>query len=324
MRFICLVLCLLSVTIGVCAQESEAVLDTPSGRLYGTLSLPPDAEQPPVVLIVAGSGPTDRNGNNPGLWTDTYKILADSLAARGIASLRYDKRGIGRSIVPDLREEDMRFETGIDDAAAWIAWLGKRGTFSRIVVAGHSEGALVGMVAAGRGGVNGMITLAGAGYPMDEVLKWQLTRLPVNVMLDSYTILDKLKAGNTVNDIPQFLYGLFRPSVQPYLISCMRYDPARCAADLGCPLLIIQGDKDIQVTTDNGKALLRAVPAAKYVQLRGMAHTLKCSDTTDEQRQMRTVYSDPSLPLHPQLVPAIADFIGNLGCGDKTSTNRMK
>ena len=132
------------------AVAEEIKLHTPTGDISGTL-LRPSSRPPLVVLIVAGSGPTDRNGNSVlGVSANSYKILADSLAAHGLASVRYDKRGVGASSGAMMPEEKLRFDDYVADAAAWIDSLAHDPRFSRVAVIGHSEGALIAAVAAER------------------------------------------------------------------------------------------------------------------------------------------------------------------------------
>jgi uncharacterized protein len=154
----------------------EIVLETATGQLSGTLELPNGKGPFPVVLIIAGSGPTDRDGNNPGgLKTNAYKLLAEGLAQNGVASLRYDKRGIGKSSSAMTREQDLRFETFVNDAVGWLEKLGQDSRFSKRFVIGHSEGSLVGILAAQKVSVSGFVSIAGAGRAIDEILIEQLS-----------------------------------------------------------------------------------------------------------------------------------------------------
>ncbi|HEX3109606.1 MAG TPA: alpha/beta hydrolase, partial [Thermoanaerobaculia bacterium] len=244
--------------------------DVTAGAIHGTLLLPADMSKPvPVVLIIAGSGPTDRDGNSPALpgHNDALKMLATDFAMNGIASLRYDKRGIAESASAATKESDLRFETYIDDAVAWCNQLHEK-RFSSVVIAGHSEGSLIGMIAAKKCGAAGFISLEGAGFPAADILRTQLkTRLPEDLNAKSEAILKSLEAGKTVDDTPPQLAALYRPSVQPYLISWFKYDPAKEIAALKMPVLIVQGTTDIQVGMDDAKRLAAANPKAKLVTI---------------------------------------------------------
>ncbi len=157
-------------------QASEVSLETPTGTLFGTLLLPADKPPFPAVLLVAGSGMTDRDGNTVGLRgkSDCLKLLAEGLAQSGIASLRYDKRGVARS--ESARAAHNTFDIQADDAARWAAWLGQPSRFRAVGIVGHSEGAFVGTMAAQHGGVRAFVSLAGAGHRFDEVLNEQMGR----------------------------------------------------------------------------------------------------------------------------------------------------
>ncbi|MEO9225678.1 MAG: alpha/beta hydrolase, partial [Gemmatimonadaceae bacterium] len=261
------------------------------------------------------SGPTDRDGNSPIavapgklLRTDTYKLLAEALGRQGIASVRYDKRGIGASAaaMTDHDESKYRFDTGIDDAAGWIKMLDADSRFSKVVVAGHSEGSLIGMVAAQHAKAEGFISLEGPGRPAAEVLREQLTESGAPVAMFG-PILDSLSAGKTVDNSPPVLAALFRLSVQPYLISWFRYDPVTELKKLPYATLVIQGTHDVQVTMKDAK-LLATAPGARLVTIDGMTHVLKLGPA-DAPAQAVSVYSDPKVPLPPQLVSAIVAYV---------------
>jgi pimeloyl-ACP methyl ester carboxylesterase len=292
------------------AGDQPIALETASGTVAGSLRLPAGVGKAPVVLIIAGSGPTDRDGNSamiPGR-NDSLRMLAEALAQAGLASVRYDKRGIGasRSAAPD--ESQLRFDTYVEDAAAWIAKLKADPRFSSVAVIGHSEGALIGMLAAERAGASAYVSLAGVAEGPGALLRKQLAgKLPPPLAADNERILASLEQGKTVAEVPPALAAMYRPSVQPYLISWMRYVPSARIAALRMPVLIVQGTTDIQVDAGQAQALKAARPDAALAIIPGMNHVLK-DVPADPQRQMAS-YGDPSLPLHPRLAPAIAGFL---------------
>src|SRR5688572_17232155 len=190
-------------------------LETPTAVLYGTLERPQPRARVPVVLIIAGSGPTDRDGNSPLLpgKNNSLKLLAEALAARGIASVRYDKRGVGETgkamqraaekTKTILREEDLSFETYIDDAVRWGKRLRDDRRFSKLTVIGHSEGSLIGMVAAQRIPAEAFVSIAGAGRPINQILLDQLrSQLPPDLLKTTEDILVQLAAGKRVDSVP--------------------------------------------------------------------------------------------------------------------------
>ncbi|WP_226929473.1 alpha/beta hydrolase [Janthinobacterium aquaticum] len=292
------------------AGEQEVTLAVEGGVLHGTLSLPAGDGKVPVVLLHAGSGPTDRNGNSamlPGR-NDALRMLADALARNGIATLRYDKRGIGASAPAGLREADLRLDHYIDDATAWLRQLRADPRFSRVLMAGHSEGALIAAVACQRAPADACISIAGAGSSLDEILRVQLKpRLPPELYQQNEHILQSLARGELVADVPAALLALYRPSVQPYLISSLKYPPRAAVAALSMPLLIVQGSTDLQVSVDDARALAAAAPKAKLVIVPGMNHVLKL--VSGELAQQMPSYANPDLPLAPGLVDAVTAFV---------------
>lgn len=308
MKRLLLVILLLSTALAAFAQE-EMVLDTPEVRLAGTLLTPAAEGRFPVVLIIAGSGPTDRDGNQLFGKNNSLKLVAESLQDAGFASLRYDKRGVGQSEDSLMREADVRFEDFISDARRWVELLSGDDRFSSVWIAGHSEGSSIGLAAAQENPrVSGMICIAGAGRPMDEVLREQLSSQPPLIRDYAYRVLDTLKSGRMFPDVAPMLASLFRPSVQPFLISRLRYDPQQLIATLKIPILIIQGDTDIQITVEDAERLAAANPSAEKVIVPGMNHVLKHCPSTDKEQQL-PVYRNPSLPLSEGFVEALTLFM---------------
>jgi len=288
----------------------------PAGRISGTLTVPDGKPPFPVVLIIAGSGPTDRDGNSRlGVKTDTYNLLAATLAARGIASLRYDKRSIGAS-TSSLQEADLRFEMFANDAVTYLDLLAGDARFNRRFVAGHSEGSLLGILAA-QGVANrpsrlaGFISLCGPGRPAYAVIHDQLAaQLPPSDVAKADDIMARLTKGEMVAEIPAepIFAALFHSSIQPYLTSWFKYDPAVEIAKLDCPSAIVGGTQDIQVPVAEARALFFAAASSKLTIIEGMSHTLKHVDVGAGLTQQRA-YTDPSLPIDPAVVEAIAALI---------------
>ncbi|MCA1620036.1 MAG: alpha/beta hydrolase [Acidobacteria bacterium] len=293
------------------ASKSEpAVLETPGGKLHGTLELPAAGRAPyPVVLIIAGSGPTDRNGNSAALpgANNSLKYLAEGLAAEGIASLRCDKRGVAESVMAAKSESDLRFDTYIEDAVLWGRKLRGDARFSALVVAGHSEGSLIGMVAARTLGADGFISVAGAGRRIDVVILEQVKpQFTPEQYAKTEAGLKSLLEGKTIPDVPADDI-LFRPSIQPYIISWLKYDPAKEVARLAVPVLVTQGTHDLQARPEDAKALAAAKPDARLVLVEGMNHVLKM--TPADPKQQAASYSDPALPVAPKFLAEVAAFV---------------
>ena len=307
----CLLLSLIS--LAAAAQPIKDTLSagmsmptTPAGTLKGTLLSFKGKKAVPLVLIISGSGPTDRNGNNPAMQNNSLKYLAESLARQGIASFRYDKRGVAESRNAMVKEDSLTFETYINDAVAWINFLKKDRRFSKIIVAGHSEGALIGMVAADKTHADGYVSIAGAGKPAAQIIRTQLKSQPEAIRAEAGKILDSLQAGKLVAQPNPMFAALFRPNVQPYLVSWFKYDPAAEIKKLTVPVLIVQGTTDVQVGTDDAQTLAAAAPSATLVLVEGMNHILKEAEA-DFQKNVAT-YNDPALPLKPELAAHLQGF----------------
>jgi uncharacterized protein len=288
--------------------ESDISLQTSTGRLFGTLSLPP-AIPAAVVLIVPAAGPTDRNGNNPLApgKNDAYALLASALAGRGLASVRYDKRGIGASWIAGGSEKNLRFDDYAADAAGWLRLLADDRRFSAITVAGHSEGSLVSMLALGSAPARALVSLEGAGRPAPVVMREQLKRnLTPKLYAKADAVMHALEQGRLSPNPPSELSPLFRESIQPYLISWFKYDPAQEIAKVRVPVTIVQGTADIQLTLDDERALALGNPSARVVIVDGMNHVLKHAPDTWSQQAIIEGYEDPSLPVDPHVVETVA------------------
>lgn len=295
------------------AEDGEPIQTNVEGGVLNGLLVMPEGEGPfPVMVLIAGSGPTDKNGNSlavPGK-NNSLKMLAENLAAEGIATIRYDKRGVGDNVELGGDEADLRFDDYIQDASAWIRFAKNDERFSETGVIGHSEGSLVGMAAANEEGVDSFVSLAGVGKPIDELLHTQLeAQLPENLMTEAREILEKLKQGEQTEGVSQELQNVFRPSVQPYLISWMTYDPQEELAALEAPVLIVNGTHDLQVPVSNAELLHEAKEEAGLLIIENMNHVLK--EVPEEEEKNIAAYSDPDLPLADGLIEGITAFVNN-------------
>ncbi|MNJ35417.1 Alpha/beta hydrolase family protein [compost metagenome] len=287
-------------------------LVTSSGTLYGSLLLPRTEAPPPVVLIIPGSGPTDRNGNNPdGANTDNLRQLALVLAKNRIASVRYDKRGVAASQAATPDERNLSVEGYVADAVAWSQKLKADPRFGALILLGHSEGALIASLAAEPSGASALISVAGSGRPVDEVMRAQLVdRLAPRYKPAAAQALDALRAGHTTLNVPPPLRDILRPSVQPYLISLFRQHPATAFGKVKVPALIVQGTHDVQVDVSNAERLKAAKPDAELALIQGMNHMLRIAPA--DASQQRDSYLNPKLPQASELGERIVDFIHRL------------
>jgi len=291
-------------------MEREVTVDGGAAPLFGSLLTPERARPGPAVLLIAGSGPTDRDGNSPlpAVKPANLKLIAEALAAAGVPSLRYDKRAIAKSAPAALKESDLRFATAVDDAVAFARLLKAQPGVTCVVVLGHSEGALVAALAAQKTPTCGVIEVAGMGRPFGVVLREQFAAqgLPAPVLAQIDAGLSELERGREIPNVPG-LETLFRPSVQPYLISQLTIDPAQALAKVEAPALIVQGDNDLQVQVQDARLLAAARPDARLVIVPGMNHVLK--DAPTDRAGNIAAYADPTRPLAAGLMPAILGFV---------------
>lgn len=294
------------------AVTAELTVPGPKGDLAGTLV--EAGKGAPVVLIIPGSGPTDRDGNNPlGVKAAPYRMLADALAAKGVSTLRADKRGMFGSKAAIADANAVSIADYATDAHNWADALRKRTGAKCIWLLGHSEGAIVALAAGRRPeGICGLILVAGPGRKLGAILREQLQANPANAPLlpQAMAALDSLEAGKTVDttSMPAPLMPLFNPKVQPFLIDLLSQDPAKMASATSLPMLIVRGGRDIQVAAADLDALHAARPDAVALSPPNMNHVLKDVAGDDRPSNLAT-YADPNLPVDTSLVDAIAEFV---------------
>jgi hypothetical protein len=295
---------------GPAGIDHEVLVDGGRAPLYGSLMTPPKPKSGPAVLLIVGSGPTDRDGNSivASVKPANLKLIAQDLAAAGVTSLRYDKRGLGKSAPAMLREADLRFTTYVDDAAVFARFLRAQPQVTCVILLGHSEGALIAALAAQKVATCGVIEVSGIGRPLGVVLREQIATGPMPAILRDQcdAALTELEHGRQIPNIPG-LEALFRPSVQPYLISQLTIDPTQALAAVKAPVLILQGDNDVQVQVEDAQRLHAARPDAKLVVLPGVNHILK--DAPRDRAGNLATYADPDRPLAPGVMPAILAFV---------------
>jgi len=282
---------------------------TPGARIHSVLSKPVNTKNNILAIIIPGSGPTDLNGNQPKIKNNSLLFLSDALVRKNIATVRYDKREIAGSSSKDIDESKMNIESETEDLIGLIDFYRTKG-FDQIYLIGHSEGSLIGLLAAQQRDIAGMVSVCGAGNSADKLLKSQLQqKLPQPLLKEAEDIIDSLKDGKLVNDISEPLKLLFRPSVQPYLISWFRYDPSNLVAKLKAPLLIIHGDKDIQIDVAESAILHNASPDSKYVIIKNMNHIFKTIN--GDYNENLGSYTNPDLQINEEFSVTVINFIKN-------------
>ena len=283
------------------AEESKIRV----GAIDAVLTLPPDVDRPPVALLIAGSGTTDHDGNGPQAKPATLKKLSEQLVARKIATLRYDKRGAGGWKPEFGKPEDFRFKDFVDDAVSLVNYLRSSGKFSKVIVVGHSEGGLVGILTARRVPIDRLVLLVTAARKQGDLVKAQLEKtVPPDVYAPIAKAIDAIMAGQIVDPPPPGLS--IAPSMQPGIASAFNEDPIEPLKQITEPTLIIGGGRDRQVARVDFAALSAASPVAKALWLPDMNHVLV--DVTDEADDIKA-YNDAERPLDPAMIDAIAAFI---------------
>lgn len=303
-----LVLLFQFVSLFLLAQsEFELTLKRDSAILSGTLLLPDKNPTEAVVLFFSGSGPTDRDGNSGPLYANnSLKMLANDFAESGIASLRFDKRGVGKSEWKG-EENSINFNDFIDDGKAWLSMLKSDHDFKRIYAIGHSQGSLIGALISVDYAVDKFVSLAGVSRSADEVILSQLESQSLLLAKVAQPLLDSLKSGYLVKVPGLPLNSLFRESVQPFLMSWFSYSPEDAFSKLSKPVLIVNGTTDIQVPVSDAEQLHKFCSYSQLFIVDGMNHVLK--DAPIDKLENLKVYSNPDKPLSEGLSERIITFL---------------
>jgi len=298
------------------AQEDPSIIESPvlvktfSSVISGTLTMPKNAAgKIPVVLIIGAAGSIDRDGNGGNLGANDYKLLAAALGKSGIASVRYDKRMVGQSTT-SAKEKDMRFDDYFEDAFGLIDMLNKDTRFSKVIVLGHGQGSLVGMIVSNDERVNSFISVEGASLGADKILTAQVNKTYPKYLADGFKdVLDTLRRGRINYKVDPGLYTIARPSIQMLIMTWCRYDPQEEIKKVKKPILIIQGSTDLEIDAISAERLKKSKTSVLAI-INGMNYALK-EAPLDKDANLAT-YTKPDLPLKPEFVTTVVDFINKL------------
>ncbi|NNK72231.1 MAG: alpha/beta hydrolase [Flavobacteriaceae bacterium] len=275
-----------------------------SSHVNGTLLLPGEPEKPNLAIIIGSSGPTDRDGNQNFMQNNVLKKLAEGLTRNGIATFRYDKR-----IVKQIRrgnvDKSILFDDFVHDARTVVEYFKATDSYKAIFLIGHGQGSLVGMLASEE--VNGFISISGAGKSFDQVIIEQIEKTAPMFTEDTKKALTYLKAGEITFDYPEALESIFDVDLQPFMSNWMQYDPAEVVRSLQMPVLIINGTKDLQVSTDEALLLHRAVPDSQLKLIDKMNHIMVTIEGDDLENSKS--YNEPYRKISTELVNHIKSFI---------------
>ncbi len=283
-----------------------------AGALTGTMLRPKASSA--AILIIPGSGPTDRDGNNLlGIKGSPYKVLAEALAERGIITVRADKRGMFGSSGAAANPNAVTIGDYAKDVQAWVKVIRRETGASCVWVAGHSEGGLVALASSQQpDGFCGLILLAAPGRPLGQVMREQLQFAMGDgpVLQQASSAIQALEAGRRpdMRSLNPELQHLFAPSIHGFLISMFSYDPARLIAGFHKPVLIVQGERDLQVSVADATRLKQALPNAQLVLLPDTNHVFKTVKSTDTGANLAS-YKKPGVPMSPGLADAISNFV---------------
>lgn len=273
-------------------------------KIHGTYL---ESNSDKLTIIVAGSGPTDRDGNNPLYKNNSLKMLAEALYEQDISSFRYDKRGIGASVKGVVSEDLLMFDDYINDLGSIINFFKKTAKYNQIIVIGHSEGSLISSIAFQKYSYDKFVSIAGTSVDILSTIRNQLLNQPEFIQNMTNPIIDKLQLGQTVDSVPPMLNSLFRASVQPFLINMASYEPIKQFSKINIPILIIQGTNDVQVSVQDAISLDNASPNSEMYIIEGMNHIFKQA-SSNRLENIKT-YSDPTLEVNKDMVNKIVQFV---------------
>lgn len=276
-------------------------------HIDGTLLTPNVVNTPTLAIIIADSGPTDRNGNQNFQNNNVLKKLAEGLSNQNIATFRYDKR-IVKQIRKGKVDPKISFNDFIADANAVIDYFKSENNHSKIVIIGHGQGSLVGL-AASKDKVNQFISIAGSGKTIDNVIIDQITQMDPSLEKSTKLAFESLKQGKLTKNYPQALGSIFSPDVQPFIMSWMQYNPQELIKTLEIPTLIINGTKDLQVPVSEAELLKNAASKAELKIIENMNHVLFIIEGKELENSKS--YNESFRPISSDLITELVAFIKN-------------
>ncbi|HEY5686733.1 MAG TPA: alpha/beta hydrolase [Yeosuana sp.] len=271
----------------------------------GTLLIPNNEEKPNLVIIIGGSGPTDRNGNQSFLKNNSLKNLAEELSSNNIATFRYDKR-IVKQIKQGNIDRNIIFDDFVTDAISVLTYFKKRNSFNHIVILGHSQGSLVGMLAA-QGRADGFISLAGVAQSIDNIVIEQIAKTYPSLSKEAERVFDYLRKGKKTDNYPMELASVFNKDIQSFMMNWMQYNPQEEIKKLQMPILILNGTKDLQVEPKEAQLLHEAVPSSSLELIDNMNHVLVTIEGDNLENSKS--YNESLRKTAPQLIEALLRFV---------------
>lgn len=292
---------------------SAFVVEGPAGRLAGTREHAPRPTA--LAVLLAGSGPVDRDGNTRGLNLTIQRELATALAAAGVDSVRFDKRGVGESAGEFL---STGFDDLVDDALAVVDAVSDEGL--PVVVIGHSEGsALAVRVAAQRPALAGIVMLSGYARSGLEVLRWQsetvagdlpwLVRAVLRLMrtdVQKRSERARQQLLSTTDDVTRI--GGARVNAR-WFREFMRYDPRDELARVRQPVLAVTGSYDLQSPPADLEVIAQTAGGPVHtVELPEVSHILR----TQERATLRSYRADVRRAIDERVVRLISAWVAEV------------
>ncbi|MDX6746870.1 alpha/beta hydrolase [Polaribacter sp. PL03] len=283
-------------------KSEEITINNKKIQLPGTLTF--SEEKIPLIIWVHGSGPVDRNGNQPAqnIKANYIKQFRDAVNKQNIAFFSYDKRTANKNNGLFLKNTKV-----IDfalDAEEVINYFKEENRFSKIILIGHSQGSLIALLASKN--VDKYISLAGAGETIDKTIVKQISKNNLTLGEAAQQQFDTLRKKGKIDVVNPFLMSVFAKQNQPFLYSWLQLNPIEEIKKLTIPVLIINGDKDLQVKIEDAKALHAAKPASKLVIIENMNHVLK--DIQKDEDNLASYYSS-EFPISEKLIETIVQFV---------------
>ncbi|WP_405567848.1 alpha/beta hydrolase [Polaribacter sp. Asnod6-C07] len=299
-RFISyLIFTVFSISVSLAQMNSEEILiNNYAIQLPGTLTY--SQEKSALIIWVHGSGAVDRNGNQ----AQYIKQFRKAVNQENIAFFSFDKRTANPKNSNIIQQDGIIFNDFVSDIKEVVNHFKNDNRFTEIILAGHSQGSLIAMLALEN--VDKYISIAGAGETIDKTLVKQISKQsPIyGALTEKY--LKELKETGKIKEIDPNLMSLFAPQNQPFLSSWITLKPTEEIKKITIPTLIVNGDKDFQVLVTDAENLKAAKPDAKIVIIKNMNHILK--DIQKNEDNLAS-YTNPNFTISEQLIKTIVEFV---------------
>ncbi|MFC5046730.1 alpha/beta hydrolase [Aquimarina hainanensis] len=291
------------------AQENEKEFNSAYVKIddfiEGTLVAPYADKEVPLVIFIMDAGSINRDGNDRMSKNNTFKNLSYELAKKGIATFRYDKR-LFRMTHLGIKENEVSFDDYISDAKSVVTFFSQNDKYTKIIILGHGQGSLVGMIAA-QENTDAFISVGGNGQSIDQIIIEQIGKQAPGLSKNVIQAFDELKKTGRATSYDPALESIFKLDLQPFIKSWMKYTPTEEISKLTIPILIIQGDRDIHVEPSESYKLRDAVPNAKYVIFEKMNHILK--EINGNRLENQKSFDEEWREIMPTVIDTISDFV---------------